>query len=136
VNNFPKQRYTVRTAFLVICAFLVLVIYFSAFIFYPILALQVLIPLALLFLSSVNIYQGIRKLNNTTNYERRKVWYRQYNIIIALAWLSGFIILAFYHLMSRQNFIALEISVIVLLLATMIVLFSYAFILYKANDTN
>lgn len=130
-NILPKAP-SKRTIILAVITFIVLVLYLVSLLFYPNVAIHIAIPVLFLWLTGLHLNQGIEKMQNKGNSRR---WYKQHNIIMAIAFISGFMVFPFYYLLPLRGFIIfLQYFLVVLPAFCMLLLLLYAFILYHGRN--
>jgi len=137
MSKLFSKKYLGITVSIIFCFSVVFLIYFRTYMLYPTIALQTivfqeLITLNLLFLAGINIHRSRAKIKDTTNLVKF-IWYRDHNVILALAWLAGFMIFVSYNFTQDEKFVMLKASIVALFFVTAILLFFYALILYIKN---
>ncbi len=71
-------------------------------------------------------------MQNNENNVRFKKWYKQYNIVLAFAWLSGFAVIPAIYFIP-DNYGVVHIVIVGLFFSMMLVFLAYAFFLHRNN---
>lgn len=131
MRNLRPDASSGRRNILIVVTFIVFVVYLLCLMFYQDFAIQVALPSLFICLAGLNLYQGIHRVRNGANGVK---WYKEYDIILTFAWLSGFAIFFAHFLMPTQIPVGVQYIGTGLPFLSMIALFVYAFFLYRRNN--
>jgi hypothetical protein len=136
MSNEPIVKSSKRRILLGFVAFIGLWILLAGLIFYPSITFNLVLPVLMLCLALANFYQGIQVIEKQKINEKAEKWYKQYNIVFAIAWILGFAMYPIIYFIPGQKFVLMKAIVVGIFCIGMLIFLVYAILLFYRQKSN